>query len=89
MDREPGMNSYEVAKRLRANPAKAGLVLSTVTGYGQEEDVRRSRFVGVEPDSLRGRMPRSGACGGELDGPDDASVAFECPLGRVFPTHSL
>jgi signal transduction histidine kinase/ActR/RegA family two-component response regulator len=44
----PGMNGYEVAKRLRANPENEGLVLAAVTGYGQEEDVRRSREAGFD-----------------------------------------
>lgn len=44
----PGMSGYEVAKKLRANPVYEGLVLAAVTGYGQEEDVRRSRDAGFD-----------------------------------------
>jgi PAS domain S-box-containing protein len=43
----PGMDGYEVAARLRA----AGLTraaLVALTGYGQEEDVRRSRDAGFD-----------------------------------------
>jgi CheY-like chemotaxis protein len=42
------MNGYEVAKRLRANPENERLVIAAVTGYGQEEDIRRSREAGFD-----------------------------------------
>src|SRR5262249_55406724 len=44
----PGMSGYEVARQLRANPENEGLVLAAVTGYGQDEDVRRSREAGFD-----------------------------------------
>ena len=34
----PGMNGYEVAKALRANPATRGMKLIALTGYGLEHD---------------------------------------------------
>ena len=57
----PGMDGFEVARRLRSEPALAGLLLVAVTGYGQDEDQERSRAAGfdhhlvkpVEMDSLR------------------------------------
>jgi PAS domain S-box-containing protein len=42
----PGMNGYEVAKRLRAQPDFANTVLIAMTGYGQEEDKQQSRAAG-------------------------------------------
>jgi CheY-like chemotaxis protein len=56
----PGMDGYEVARRLRASPTLDGCVLVALTGYGQEEDRRRSWAAGfdhhlvkpVEPQSL-------------------------------------
>jgi PAS domain S-box-containing protein len=42
----PGMNGYEVAKRLRAAGSTA--VLIAVTGYGQTEDRRRSKEAGFD-----------------------------------------
>ena len=42
----PGMNGYEVAQRLRENAANAGVALVALTGYGQEEDRRRTRDAG-------------------------------------------
>lgn len=60
----PGMNGYEVARRLRALPGCAKVMLVAVTGYGQEEDRRRSRESGfdhhltkpVEPAALQGLL---------------------------------
>lgn len=37
----PGMDGYEVARRLRGEPAAAGAMLLAVSGYGRPEDVRR------------------------------------------------
>jgi signal transduction histidine kinase/DNA-binding response OmpR family regulator len=39
----PGMDGYEVARRLRALPGGDRLVLVAATGYGHSEDRRRSR----------------------------------------------
>jgi PAS domain S-box-containing protein len=44
----PGMNGYEVAQRLRQVPALERVVLVAVTGYGQEEDRRRSQEAGFD-----------------------------------------
>jgi signal transduction histidine kinase/ActR/RegA family two-component response regulator len=44
----PGMSGYDVTKRLRANPENEGLVIAAVTGYGREEDIRRSREAGFD-----------------------------------------
>jgi two-component system CheB/CheR fusion protein len=43
----PGMDGYEVARRLRA-AGEPQPVLIAVTGYGQEEDRRRSREAGCD-----------------------------------------
>ena len=42
----PGMNGYDVARALRADPRAAGTLLVAVTGWGQEEDRRRSEEAG-------------------------------------------
>jgi CheY-like chemotaxis protein len=44
----PGMDGYEVARRLRARPGLDRVLLVALTGYGQEEDVRRSRQAGFD-----------------------------------------
>lgn len=56
----PGMNGYDVARQLRLQPRYARTVLAAVTGYGQDEDRRRSHDAGfnyhltkpVDPDTL-------------------------------------
>ena len=62
----PGMDGCEVARRLRRLPGAAGAVLVAVTGWGQEEDRRRSAAAGfdhhlvkpVEPDALAAVLAR-------------------------------
>jgi PAS domain S-box-containing protein len=44
----PGMDGYEVASRLRQNPANEGMVLLAVSGYGAEADRRRTRASGFD-----------------------------------------
>jgi CheY-like chemotaxis protein len=44
----PGMDGYEVARRLRALDAFAHAPLVAVTGYGQDEDRARSRDAGFD-----------------------------------------
>jgi PAS domain S-box-containing protein len=56
----PGMDGYEVARRLRQEPGLQGVLLVAMTGFGQETDRRHSRAAGfdqhlvkpVEPDDL-------------------------------------
>jgi PAS domain S-box-containing protein len=56
----PGMNGYEVARKLRERPATANATIVALTGWGQEEDRRKSREFGfdhhlvkpVEPSTL-------------------------------------
>ena len=42
------MDGYEVARRLRQRPAFVGVRIVALTGYGQSEDLRRSREVGFD-----------------------------------------
>jgi PAS domain S-box-containing protein len=44
----PVMDGYEVARRLRAGPARAGMRLVALTGYGQPEDIQRSAAAGFD-----------------------------------------
>jgi CheY-like chemotaxis protein len=56
----PGMDGYAVARALRAGPAAGRLRLVALTGYGRDEDRRRSAEAGfddhlvkpVAPDAL-------------------------------------
>jgi signal transduction histidine kinase len=42
----PGMDGYEVARRIRANPANRNMQLIALTGWGQDEDRQRSAAAG-------------------------------------------
>lgn len=44
----PGIDGYEVARRLRQEPAMAGVMLVAMTGYGQERDRRMSSEAGFD-----------------------------------------
>ncbi|HUF40772.1 MAG TPA: PAS domain S-box protein [Verrucomicrobiae bacterium] len=44
----PGLNGYAVARRLREQPWGRNIFLIAVTGYGQEEDQRRSVEAGFD-----------------------------------------
>ena len=67
----PGLNGYEVARRIRATEAGRAVKLIALTGYGQTEDLRQAREAGfdlhlvkpVEPrrldEALRALLPAS------------------------------
>jgi len=44
----PEMDGYEVARRLRGLPRGRDVLLIAITGYGQEEDRRKSREAGFD-----------------------------------------
>lgn len=44
----PGMNGFMVAERLRAGATLNGVVLAGLTGYGDEQDRRRSKEAGFD-----------------------------------------
>ena len=44
----PGMTGFEVAEAIRRQPDLQGVRLIAVTGYGQEQDVRRGREAGFD-----------------------------------------
>jgi PAS domain S-box-containing protein len=44
----PGMDGYEVARRLRGEPGLEKVLLIALTGYGNEEDRRRSREATID-----------------------------------------
>ncbi len=56
----PGMDGYEVCRQVLANPSRRGTTLVALTGWGAEEDRRRTRNTGfafhqvkpVDPDEV-------------------------------------
>ena len=44
----PGMDGYEVARTLRADPATRGLLLVALTGYGTDADRQRALEAGFD-----------------------------------------
>jgi CheY-like chemotaxis protein len=64
----PGMDGYEVARRLREDACCRAAVIIAISGYGQDEDRRRSREAGfdhhlvkpIEFDRLMSLMTQTG-----------------------------
>ena len=73
----PEMDGYEVSRRIRATPGNGRVLLIALTGWGQEDDLRRSRAAGfdhhlVKPpdiDKLRDLLTATSASG-PADGSD-------------------
>lgn len=55
----PGMDGYEIAERLRELPESADTVLVALTGYGQDEDRRRSREAGFDHHLVKPVAPET------------------------------
>jgi hypothetical protein len=53
----PGLDGYEVARRLREHPGGNGVRIYAMTGYGQEEDRRRSLAAGFDGHLVKPVMP--------------------------------
>jgi signal transduction histidine kinase/ActR/RegA family two-component response regulator len=53
----PGMNGYEVSQHLRSRPEGQGLRIYALTGYGQEDDRRRSLAAGFDGHLVKPVMP--------------------------------
>jgi PAS domain S-box-containing protein len=49
----PGMDGYEVAQHLRQQPGLEHVMLVALTGWGQEEDRRRSREAGFDKHLIK------------------------------------
>src|SRR5262245_34026556 len=49
----PGLNGYEVAQRVRAQPTTKRPFIIAVTGYGQEGDRRRCAEAGIDMHFLK------------------------------------
>jgi CheY-like chemotaxis protein len=62
----PGMDGYEIARRLRAEPHGADVYLVALTGYGSASDRDRTREAGfdlhllkpVDPETLQSVLDR-------------------------------
>ena len=55
----PGMDGYEVARRMREQPALKSVVLAALTGWGQEEDRRRTAEAGFDHHYVKPPEPQA------------------------------
>lgn len=53
----PGMDGYELARRLRSQSAPRGIMLIALTGWGQEEDRQRGREAGFDTYMVKPASP--------------------------------
>ncbi|WP_437812686.1 hybrid sensor histidine kinase/response regulator [Sorangium sp. So ce1078] len=53
----PKMDGYEVARRMRREPGAGALRIVAFTGYGQQEDLRRSREAGCDAHLIKPIAP--------------------------------
>jgi CheY-like chemotaxis protein len=49
----PGMDGYELARRLRSRPGLGGAVLVALSGYGRDEDKRAALAAGFDHHVLK------------------------------------
>jgi CheY-like chemotaxis protein len=54
----PGMDGYEVARRIRQQSPSPRVVLAALTGWGQEDDRRRSREAGFDHHVVKPMEPK-------------------------------
>jgi len=55
----PGMDGYEVARRLRQQPGLENVVLAALTGWGQHEDRRRTADAGFDHHLVKPPEPKA------------------------------
>ena len=56
----PGMDGYEVARRMRQQPGLEKVVLAALTGWGQQEDRRRTAEAGFDHHLVKPPEPEGG-----------------------------
>ena len=76
----PGMDGYEVARRIRADRRCDDVTLIALTGWGQDEDRRRIARGGLRPPPGQAGRPRRAA--------DAARVAATRGRARIAATSS-
>ena len=54
----PAMNGYEVCRKLRERPATKDVMIVALTGWGQEDDRKRSREFGFDQHLVKPVEPR-------------------------------
>jgi CheY-like chemotaxis protein len=54
----PGMDGYEVARRMRRQPGLEKVVLAALTGWGQQEDRRRTADAGFDHHLVKPPEPK-------------------------------
>jgi CheY-like chemotaxis protein len=58
----PGMDGYETARRIREQPGLSKIVLAALTGWGQQEDRRRTAEAGFDHHLVKPPEPQLLEC---------------------------
>ena len=83
----PGMDGFEVARRLRELDGPNRALLVALTGYGRDDDMRRSREAGFDHHMVKPADPHSSSDLLARHRPPDAATPF--PGVRIAPTPIL
>ena len=70
----PGMSGYELARRIRAEPRLAGIMLVAVTGWGKDEDRCQSKEAGLDHHLTKPVHPR-----------EVQALVAQCAVRRIDP----
>ena len=84
----PGMDGYEVARRLRQQPGLENVVLAALTGWGQQEDRRRTPEAGFNHHLVKPPEPKAvESVLAELKRPEATVIEGEepCLQGKTRP----
>ena len=76
----PGISGYEAARRIRALPGGAAMRLIALTGWGQQDDRRKSREAGFDRHLVKPVEPLE--LEDALRGQETVSEAVNRPTGR-------
>jgi CheY-like chemotaxis protein len=80
----PGMDGFEVARQLRQDPAFRDVLIIAVTGFGEEEDRRRSREAGIDYHVVKpADLCSSKACCAACSEEPRREAQRQRPLARV------
>jgi CheY-like chemotaxis protein len=58
----PGMDGFEAARRIREQPGLENVVLAALTGWGQQEDRRRTAEAGFNHHLVKPPEPKAMEC---------------------------
>jgi DNA-binding response OmpR family regulator len=92
----PNLNGFDAARRIREEPWGLDIVLIATTGWGQEEDRRRTKEAGfdhhlvkpVDPDDLRKLLDGLVACRLDVSPEGNRRSSALSPVAEITCNHA-